>query len=256
MWKTARNTPKTSTYSPTFFNLLTVNHFNLPKASMSKPSLASYIDHTLLKPEATIDQIEALCAEAKEHQFASVCINPYWIPTAKRALEGSDVKVCTVVGFPLGATLSHAKVHETQEAVIAGADEIDMVQNIAAAREGHWNFIEHEIHEMVSTAEGRTVKVILETCLLDDDQIRNCCRAAERAGAHFVKTSTGFSTSGATVEHVRLMRESVSEHIGVKASGGIRDLATAQQMIDAGATRLGTSAGIAIVNGQTSNADY
>jgi deoxyribose-phosphate aldolase len=219
-------------------------------------SLASTIDHTLLKPEATIDQIELLCAEAREHQFASVCINPYWVPTAKRSLAGSDVKICTVVGFPLGAGLSHGKVHETQEAITAGADEIDMVQNIGAACESHWNFIEHEIHEIVSTAGGRTVKVILETCLLDDDQIRNACRAAERAGAHFVKTSTGFSTGGATVEHVRLMRENVSDHIGVKASGGIRDLATAQQMIDAGATRLGTSAGVAIVQGGTPQAAY
>ncbi len=219
-------------------------------------SLAQYIDHTLLKPEATIDQIQTLCAEAAEHQFASVCINPYWIPTAQRALEGSGVKVCTVIGFPLGAGLSHAKVHETQEAINAGADEIDMVQNIGAAREGHWNFIEHEIHEIVSTAAGRTVKVILETCLLNNEQIRHCCRAAERAGAHFVKTSTGFSSGGATVEHVKLMRESVSDTVQVKASGGIRDLATAQQMIDAGATRLGTSSGIAIASGTTSTADY
>lgn len=223
---------------------------------MSLTPLASYIDHTLLKPEATIDQIEALCAEAKEHQFASVCINPYWVPTAKRALGGSSVRVCTVIGFPLGAGLSHGKVHETQEAIIAGADEIDMVQNIGAAREGHWNFIEHEIHEIVSTAEGRIVKVILETCLLDEDQIRNSCRAAERAGASFVKTSTGFSTGGATIEHVRLMKESVSDHVGVKASSGIRNLESAQQMIDAGATRLGTSAGVAIVTGQESTSTY
>ncbi|MEM6885994.1 MAG: deoxyribose-phosphate aldolase [Verrucomicrobiota bacterium] len=219
-------------------------------------SLAKYIDHTLLKPEATIDQIEQLCTEAAEHQFASVCINPYWVPTAKKALAGSDVKVCTVIGFPLGAGLSHGKVHETQEAIIAGADEVDMVQNIGAAREGHWNFIEHEIHEIVSTAEGRIVKVILETCLLDSDQIRHCCQAAERAGASFVKTSTGFSTGGATIEDVKLMRESVSNAVQIKASGGIRDFASAQQMIDAGATRLGTSAGIAIISGSTSTADY
>lgn len=219
-------------------------------------SLAHTIDHTLLKPEATIDQIEALCAEAAEHHFASVCINPYWIPTAKKALAGSGVKVCTVVSFPLGAGLSHAKVHETQEALNAGADEIDMVQNIGAARGGHWNFIEHEIHEIVSTAQGKLVKVILETCLLDENQIRNCCKAAERAGAHFVKTSTGFSTGGATIEVVRLMKSSVSANVQVKASGGIRDLDTAQQMLDAGATRLGTSSGVAIIKGQESGAGY
>jgi len=214
-------------------------------------NIARFIDHTLLKPETTIDQIEQLCAEAREHRFASVCVNPYWIPTARRALEGSEVKICTVIGFPLGAGLSHAKVHETQEAIVAGADEIDMVQNIGAAREGHWNFLEHEIHEIVSTAKGRTVKVILETCLLDEDQIRHCCRAAERAGADFVKTSTGFSTGGATPEVVRLMRESVSPHVQVKASGGIRDIETAHAMIDAGATRLGTSSGVALVTGET-----
>ncbi|MEM1156660.1 MAG: deoxyribose-phosphate aldolase [Verrucomicrobiota bacterium] len=219
-------------------------------------SLAQYIDHTLLKPEATIDQIEILCAEAVEHQFASVCINPYWIPTAKRALAGSGVKICTVIGFPLGAGLSHAKVHETQEAVVAGADEIDMVQNIGAAREAHWNFIEHEIHEIVSTVQGRIVKVILETCLLTSEQIRHCCQAAERAGASFVKTSTGFSAGGATLEHVRLMRESVGSSVQVKASGGIRDVSTARQMIGAGATRLGTSAGVAIVTGTSSTQDY
>ncbi|MEM6821628.1 MAG: deoxyribose-phosphate aldolase [Verrucomicrobiota bacterium] len=225
--------------------------------SISQPTdLASYIDHTLLKPDATIEQIETLCQEAIQHQFFSVCINPYWIPTARKFLAGSSIKICTVVGFPLGATLSHAKVHETQEAIISGADEIDMVQNIASAKEGHWNFIEHEIHQIVSTAKGRPVKVILETCLLDKDEIQHCCQVAARAGASFVKTSTGFSHGGAELEIVKLMRSSVADHVQVKASGGIRDYETAKQMVEAGATRLGTSSGAAIVTNQHSAALY
>ncbi|MGF1679407.1 MAG: deoxyribose-phosphate aldolase [Candidatus Methylacidiphilales bacterium] len=218
--------------------------------------IAPFIDHTLLKADATIGNIQTLCAEAREHGFAAVCINPYWIPTARQALMGSDVKICTVVGFPLGATLSHAKVHETQEAIVAGADEIDVVMNIAAALEAHWNFIEHEVHSLVSTAEGKVVKVILETCYLNEEQIRLSCQACERAGASFVKTSTGFGHAGATVEHVRLMRSSVSERVHVKASAGIRDEATARAMLEAGATRLGTSSGVALVTGNCSTSSY
>lgn len=219
-------------------------------------NLASLIDHTLLKPDATQPQIDKLCKEAKEHGFFSICINPYWISDAKKLLNGSGVKVCTVIGFPLGAGLPLSKLHATQDAIKAGADEIDMVLNIGAAKEAHWNFIEHEIHEVVSAAQGKTVKVILETCLLNDAEIVECCKAAQKAGAHFVKTSTGFSTGGATVEAVKLMRKTVGDKMGVKASGGIKDKATAEAMVAAGATRLGTSAGVAIVKGTAGAAGY
>ncbi len=219
-------------------------------------TIARLIDHTLLKPEATRPQIEKLCAEAVQHGFYSVCINPYWIADAKLLLNGSEVKICTVVGFPLGATLPQSKAHATADALKTGADEIDMVMNIGAAKEGHWNFIEHEIHEVVSTAKGRVVKVILETCLLTEEEIRQACLAAKRAGAAFVKTSTGFSSGGATVEAVRLMRATVGPDMGVKASGGIRDRAAAESMIAAGATRLGTSNGVAIHGGTTAAAAY
>jgi deoxyribose-phosphate aldolase len=212
-------------------------------------NLASLIDHTLLKPETTLPQIQKLCAEAKEHQFFSVCINPYWIVDAKKCLNGSGVKVCTVIAFPLGAGLPLSKMHAAQDAIKAGADELDMVLNIGAAKEAHWNFIEHEIHEVVSAAQGRTVKVILETCLLTDTEIVECCKAAQKAGAHFVKTSTGLNTGGATVEAVRLMRQTVGDKMGVKASGGIKDKATAEAMVAAGANRLGTSSGVAIISG-------
>jgi deoxyribose-phosphate aldolase len=219
-------------------------------------TLASLIDHTLLRPDAVLADIETLCREAREHRFYSVCIQPYWITTAQGFLAGSDVKICTVAGFPLGANMSNAKATETRLAVEAGADEIDMVMNIGAALEGHWNFVEHEIHEVVSSAQGRPVKVILETCLLAPGQITLACQAAVRGGASFVKTSTGFSSGGATVDAVRLMRETVGPRIGVKASGGIRDRATAEAMVAAGATRLGTSASVAIETGAIATATY
>jgi len=212
-------------------------------------NLATLIDHTLLKPDATLPQIQKLCTEAREHGFFSVCVNPYWIADCKKALSGSPVKVCTVVGFPLGATLPQSKAHATTDAIKTGADEIDMVLNIGAAKEGHWNFIEHEVHEVVSAAQGRTVKVILETCLLTPEEITAACLAVKKAGAAFVKTSTGFSTAGATLENVRRMRDAVGPDMGVKASGGIKDRATAEAMITAGANRLGTSSGVAIVGG-------
>lgn len=211
--------------------------------------IATLIDHTLLKPEATHAQIGTLCDEAKKHGFFSVCINPYWIVDAKKLLNGSGVKVCSVIAFPLGAGLPQSKMHAAQDAIKAGADEIDMVMNIGAAKEAHWNFIEHEIHEVVSAAQGKTVKVILETCLLTDTEIVESCKAAQKAGAHFVKTSTGFSTGGATVHAVQLMRKTVGDKMGVKASGGISDKATAEALIHAGANRLGTSAGVALVAG-------
>ncbi|MFQ3670437.1 MAG: deoxyribose-phosphate aldolase [Verrucomicrobiia bacterium] len=223
---------------------------------MEPHNLASLIDHTLLKPDATRPAIEKLCAEAREHAFFSVCINPYWIADAKKLLAGSPVQVCTVIGFPLGASLPQSKMHAAQDALRTGADELDMVLNIGAAKEGHWNFIEHEIHEVVSAAKGHLVKVILETCLLTPDEIIEASRAAQRAGAAFVKTSTGFSTGGATVEHVQLMRQTVGPDMGVKASGGIRDRQTALAMVQAGATRLGTSNGVAIVTNTTPTGTY
>lgn len=219
-------------------------------------NLAGLIDHTLLRPDATLPEIEKLCAEAREHRFFSVCINPYWISSARPILKESGVKICTVVGFPLGATLPQAKAHETRDVVAAGADEIDMVLNIGSAIEGHWNFIEHEVHEVVSLAKGLTVKVILETCLLNAEQINAACLACERGGASFVKTSTGFSKSGATTEAVRTMSKSVGGRMGIKASGGIRNKADALAMIEAGATRLGTSAGVAIVSDGVSTSSY
>jgi deoxyribose-phosphate aldolase len=212
-------------------------------------NIASLIDHTLLKPEATAAQIRQLCTEAQENQFYAVCINPYWLPTARKMLAGSSVKLVTVIGFPLGASLSKTKVQETVAAVEAGADEIDMVMNIGAALNGHWDFIQHEIHDVVSAAKDRPVKVILEIACLDAEQIRRASEVAVEAGAQFVKTSTGFGSGGATVEAVKQMRSVVGKDFGVKASGGIRDRATAEAMIAAGASRLGTSNSVAIVKG-------
>ena len=217
-----------------------------------KPNLAPLIDHTLLKPDATVTQITQLCAEAKEYGFYSVCINPYWISTAKSILAGSPVRICTVAGFPLGANLPKSKAHEASIAIHAGADEIDMVMNIGAALENHWNFIEHEIHEVVSVSHKHPVKVILETCLLSDEQITEACKAAARAGAAFVKTSTGFIYGGATQKAIHLMRKAVPVTMGVKASGGIKTAADALGMIEAGANRLGTSSSVALMQGQKS----
>jgi deoxyribose-phosphate aldolase len=217
-------------------------------------NLAPRIDHTLLKPDATLTQIQKLCAEAREHGFFSVCVNPYWIADCRKLLAGSSVKVCTVIDFPLGASLPQSKMHAAVDALKTGADELDMVMNIGAAKEGHWNFIEHEVHEVVSAAKGHTVKVILEISLLSPDEITAACLAVKNAGAAFVKTSTGFSSGGATVEAVRRMREAVGPEMGVKASGGIKDRATAEALIAAGANRLGTSSSVAIVSGQSAGA--
>ena len=211
-------------------------------------SIASYIDHTLLKPDATGEQIDKLCQEAREYGFASVCVNPYYVARCVKNLKGSDVKVCTVVGFPLGATTMETKVFETLQAVASGAQEIDMVMNVCAMKSGHTKAIEQEIQALAAAVEDKAIlKVIIETCLLTDEEKTQACRIARRSGAHFVKTSTGFSTGGATVEDVALMRQAVGSKLGVKASGGIRDYATAKAMIEAGATRIGASAGVAIV---------
>ena len=211
--------------------------------------LARYIDHTFLKADATEDEVRKLCAEAAEHEFASVCINPAFVRLAANALRGSRVKVCTVVGFPLGATSTEAKVCETRQAVRDGADEIDMVINIGALKNHEDGHVEEDIRQVVRAAEGRVTKVILETALLSQEEKVRGCVLSKRAGAHFVKTSTGFSTGGATAEDVALMRTTVGPDMGVKASGGVRDEAGARAMLEAGATRIGASASVAIVSG-------
>lgn len=214
---------------------------------MDKKTIASMIDHTLLKPEATPAQVEKLCAEAAEYHFASVCVNPVYIPLAARLLKDTDVKVCCVVGFPLGAIAPEQKAAEAASCAAMGAEELDMVIHIGAAKAGDWALVQRDIEGVVKAAAGRTVKVIIETCLLTDEEKVKACEAAKAAGAHFVKTSTGFSTGGATTHDIALMRKTVGPEMGVKASGGIRDYETAMAMIEAGANRIGASAGIAIV---------
>lgn len=214
---------------------------------MNKKTIASMIDHTLLKPEATPAQVEKLCAEAAEYHFASVCVNPVYIPLAARLLKDTGVKVCCVVGFPLGAIAPEQKAAEAASCAAMGAEELDMVIHIGAAKAGDWALVQRDIEGVVKAAAGRTVKVIIETCLLTDEEKVKACEAAKAAGAHFVKTSTGFSTGGATTHDIALMRKTVGPEMGVKASGGIRDYATAMAMIEAGANRIGASAGIEIV---------
>ena len=204
-------------------------------------------DSTLLAPTATRDQVLSLCEEAKEAHFASVCVNPYWVPTAHDALQGSGLAVCTVIGFPLGATTTATKEAETRESVAHGANEIDMVMNLGLAKAGDWEGVQDDIRAVVEAADGALVKVILETCLLDNGEIVEACRRSVAAGAHFVKTSTGFSTSGATEGAVRLMRETVGPDFGVKASGGIRTAEDFTRMVEAGANRIGASAGLRII---------
>ncbi|MGI6608252.1 MAG: deoxyribose-phosphate aldolase [Erysipelotrichaceae bacterium] len=206
-----------------------------------------YIDHTLLKPAATTEQIKELCLQAKEYDFASVCVNSCYVPLAKEILEGTDVKVCCVVGFPLGAMATISKVFETEQAIREGATEIDMVINIGAAKEGNWKYVKEDIAAVVKAAEGNTVKVIIETCLLTDEEKVLACKCAMDSEAHFVKTSTGFSTAGATVEDVKMMKETVGNNCLVKAAGGVRSLEDAYMMISAGADRLGCSAGVTIM---------
>ena len=214
---------------------------------MDKKTIAAMIDHTLLKPEATPAQIVKLCAEAAEYHFASVCVNPVYIPLAARLLKGTGVKVCCVVGFPLGAIAPEQKAAEAASCAAMGAEELDMVIHVGAAKVGDWALVQRDIEGVVKAAAGHTVKVIIETCLLTDEEKVKACEAAKAAGAHFVKTSTGFSTGGATTHDIALMRKTVGPEMGVKASGGIRDYETAMAMIEAGANRIGASAGIAIV---------
>jgi deoxyribose-phosphate aldolase len=213
------------------------------------PAIASMIDHTILKPDATRTDVIKICREARQYNFASVCVNPYWVPLVKAELSGSPVKVCTVVGFPLGATSTEAKVAETAAALRSGAQEIDMVINVGALRSGDTEAVKVDIHEVVkvSHAAGAIVKVILETALLDDNQKAIASTLCKLAGADFVKTSTGFSTAGATAHDVALMRQIVGPEMGVKASGGIRTLSDFRTMAAAGASRIGASASVKIV---------
>ena len=232
---------------------------------MTKKEIASYIDHTALSAECGVKQIGILCSEALKYGFASVCVNPVNVAFASSELAGSDVKVCTVIGFPLGAATSAAKAFETEDAIFNGADEIDMVINIGAAKDGRYSIVSSDIATVVETARNAgekvnkkiIVKVILETCLLDEQTIKSCCLCAKKAGADFVKTSTGFATpkgydgrllpNGASESHVKLMREVVGPDMGVKASGGIRSAAMVALMLKAGANRIGTSSGVNIV---------
>ena len=218
---------------------------------MSEKPIASFIDHTALKPDTTLEQIEKLCHEAIEYGFASVCVNPCYVAHCHRILKTSDVKVCTVIGFPLGANTIATKEAETVEAVKNGATEVDMVINVGAIKSGDYELVKNDIAAVVKAAgDSAIVKVILETCLLTDEEKIAACKMCKEAGAHFVKTSTGFSTGGATIEDIRLMRQAVGPDLGVKASGGIRDYKTARAMVDAGASRVGASASIAIVKNE------
>lgn len=220
--------------------------------------LARLIDHTLLKPEASREDVERLCAEAREHRFFSVCVNPVWASTAAAALQGSDSAVCCVVGFPLGATRPEAKAFEARLALEDGAREIDMVIDIAAARRGDRRALVADVSAVAAVvhAEGALLKVIIETSLLDDEAKVLACEAAVEAGADFVKTSTGFNGGGATAQDVALMRRTVGPEIGVKASGGVRSREDALAMVEAGATRIGASSGIAIVTGGQGTSAY
>ena len=212
--------------------------------------LNKMIDHTLLKQDASIEAIEKLCREALEFNFASVCVNPAFVPLAAKLLKGSDVKVCTVIGFPLGATLPEAKAFEAKAAIEKGATEIDMVLNDSMAKEHDYKYIENEVREVKNACGKILLKVILETCLLSDDEIVECSKASVRGGADYVKTSTGFSTGGATTHAVELMRKAVGPNVGVKASGGIHSREEAESMVNAGASRIGASCGVKIVKGE------
>ncbi|WP_439243180.1 deoxyribose-phosphate aldolase [Lonepinella sp. BR2474] len=220
---------------------------------MKPNELAKFIDHTALTAEKTEKDIIQLCQEALAHHFCSVCINSGYIPLAKQQLAGSDVKICTVVGFPLGANLSAVKAFEAEQAIVAGAEEIDMVINVGWIKSGKWDAVQADIQAVLAACKGKTLKVILETCLLTKDEIVKACEICRDLNVGFVKTSTGFNKGGATVEDIALMRQTVGEKLGVKASGGVRDTETAMAMINAGATRIGASAGIAIISGLQDN---
>ncbi|MDG3262876.1 deoxyribose-phosphate aldolase [Streptococcus suis] len=218
--------------------------------------LNRYIDHTILKPETTQEQVEKILAEAKEYDFASVCVNPTWVALAAESLKDSDVKVCTVIGFPLGANTPAVKAFETKDAISNGADEIDVVINIGALKTGNYDLVLEDIKAVVAASGDKLVKVIIEACLLTDDEKVKACQLSQEAGADYVKTSTGFSTGGATVADVALMRKTVGPDMGVKASGGARSYEDAIAFIEAGASRIGASSGVAIMNGAQADGDY
>jgi len=220
-------------------------------------NLAEMIDHTLLRADATKNEIMKLTDEARKYKFASVCVNPTWVEYAAQQLTGTTVKVCTVIGFPLGAATSETKAFETKDAIAKGAAEVDMVINIGALRDGNNELVEKDIKAVVDAAKDKAlVKVIIETCLLTEEEKVRVCNLAVKAGADFVKTSTGFSTGGATVEDVALMRKTVGNQVGVKASGGVRSLNDMKKVVDAGATRIGASSGVKIMEGEESNSSY
>lgn len=218
--------------------------------------LNKYIDHTLLKADATKEKIAQLCEEAKAHDFASVCVNTYWVSYCKELLKSSDVKVCTVVGFPLGAMNTKAKAFETADAIENGAEEIDMVINIGELKARNYDAVRNDVKAVVEAAKGHCVKVILENCLLTKEEIVKACELCVDAGAMFVKTSTGFSTSGASVEDVSLMKEAVKGKCKVKAAGGVRNYDDLMKMIEAGADRIGTSAGVALMQNKEHSSEY
>lgn len=220
-------------------------------------NVAGLIDHTLLKADATKDQVTVICTEAKEHHFASVCVNPTWVKYSSEQLQGSDVKVCTVIGFPLGANTPETKAFEVKNAIENGAHEVDMVINIGALKDKDDELVERDIRAVVAAATGKALtKVIIETSLLTEEEKIRACEIAVKAGADFVKTSTGFSTGGATPEDIALMRKTVGPDLGVKASGGVRNTEDANKVIEAGATRIGASAGVSIIKGLTADSDY
>lgn len=217
---------------------------------------AKFIDHTLLKPESTRQQIDQIIDEAKEYNFKSICVNPTHVKYAAERLNDSGVLVCTVIGFPLGATTTATKIFETEDAIKNGASEIDMVINIGALKDGRFEEVQKDIEGVVGAANGKTVKVIIETVLLSDEEKVKASELAKAAGADFVKTSTGFAGGGATPEDVKLMKDTVGDELEVKASGGVRSLEDFNKMIDAGATRIGASAGVQIIQGLESDSDY
>jgi deoxyribose-phosphate aldolase len=221
---------------------------------VTKANLASLIDHTLLKADTTKEEIIQLCKEAKQHQFASVCVNPTWVKACAQQLKGSPVKVCTVIGFPLGATTSEVKAFETKQAIGDGATEVDMVINIGALKDRDNDLLERDILAVVQAAKGSAlIKVIIETALLTEEEIVRASIISQKMGADYVKTSTGFSSGGATTSDVALMRKAVGPDLGVKASGGIRDRQAMLDMVQAGATRIGASSGVSIVQGEESS---
>lgn len=217
-------------------------------AVIDKNTMASMIDHTILKAGTTKEQVIELCSQAKEYGFASVCVSPCFVKLAAKELKGSKVKVCTVIGFPHGVNSTQVKAFEAKKAVEDGAQEVDMVIHVGALKEGDHEYVHNDILEVVKASKGALVKVILETCYLTDKEKVTACEIAKKAGANFVKTSTGFGSGGATAADIALMRKAVGKELGVKASGGVRSLAEALAMIEAGANRIGTSSGISIIN--------